>query len=94
MNVTSPCSSTSISHKQFGSKKIGSKGHGSYHGKRTFHHRGGGIASIKCQECHLEKWESDENTTRDQVIYDYFIKVEYLNGLKINWCVNNDVHER
>jgi len=75
MNVTSLCSSTSISHKQFGSKSFGSKRHGSYHRKGTLHHRGGGIASIRGQECHLEKRESNENTTRDQVIYDSFIKV-------------------
>jgi hypothetical protein len=77
LNITSPCSSTSISRKQFGSKSFGSKGHGSYHGKGTLHHRGGGIASIRGQECHLEKWESDENTSRDQIIYYSFIKVEY-----------------
>lgn len=47
MNVTSPCFSTSISHKQFGSKSFEFKGPKSYHYKRTLHHRGGGIASIK-----------------------------------------------
>ncbi len=61
MNVTSPCSSTSILHKKFGSKSFGSKGPKRYHGKGTLHHKGGGIASIRGQECHLKKWESDEN---------------------------------
>jgi hypothetical protein len=77
MNITSPCSSTSISHKQFGSKSFRFKGHISYHSKGTLHRKGGGIASIKSQECHLEKWESDKNIARDQAIYDLFIKIEY-----------------
>jgi hypothetical protein len=77
MNVTSPCSSASISHKQFGSKSFRFKGPRSYHCKGTLHHRGGGITSIRGQECHLEKWESDENIVRDQAIYDSFIKIKY-----------------
>jgi hypothetical protein len=70
MNVTSPCSSTSISHKQFGSKSFfWSKGHINYHGKGTLHCIDGGITSIKSQECHSKKWESDKNIARDKAIY-------------------------
>jgi hypothetical protein len=68
MNIMPPSSSGSISNKQPSLRFARSRGHGSYHGKRTFHRISNGSTLKRGCEAHLNKRENDGNTSRDHVI--------------------------
>jgi hypothetical protein len=52
---------------------VGSRGYKSYHGKGTFHHKGGGFGTFwnilrGVREAHSNIWENDGNIVGDHVI--------------------------
>ncbi len=72
LNVMPLNSFTLISNKQFGSKSSRFGRHENYYGKKTLHHKGGGIAPRKGCDSQLKGQESDGNIIRDQAISNGF----------------------
>jgi hypothetical protein len=70
VNIMPPSSSASISNKQPSLRFDRSKGHGSYHGKGTFHHINNGSTPKRGCEAHLDKRENDGNTSGDHASLD------------------------